>query len=272
MLRAELLSLASTTSARITAVLAVAGLLATQITFVSLLPAIVRGDVGAAEGAADDMPAFDLASGATQLDALSPLGASMSAGSVGIAILAVVILGVLAGTSDYRFGGIVTAALAAPRRWQLVAAKAGASGLAGIVLGATLVAVSAVVLAITLAVAGAPFAIDGVAAAAVLARGVVAIACLVLIGLAVGLLTRSQLGGVLVVLTVMLTEPLITAVAGLATGTVPVWTQLLPVALAHATIGAGPAQLSPLVAGGILVGLTLVVLAAATIAVRRRDI
>ena len=272
MFRAELLNLVSTTSAKLTAALAVAGLLATQIIFVSLLPAILRGDIEGAEGAADELPGFDLAAPATQLDALNPLGASMSGGSVGIAILAVAILGVLAGTGAFRFGGIVTAALAAPRRGRIVAAKAGASGIVGLVLGAALVVVSAVVLLITLAVSGTPIALDAAEAAALAGRGVFAVACLVLIGLAVGLLTRSQLGGVLVVLTIMITEPIIAAVAGLTTGSFPLWTQLLPVALTHATIGAAPTSLSPLTAGAVLLGITVVALGAATVAVQRRDI
>lgn len=272
MFRAELLNLTTTTAAKVTAVLAVLGLLVAQLAFVSLLPAIMRGELAGAEEAADDLGAFDLSTTATQLDALSPLGASMSGGSIGIAILAVVILGVLAGTGDYRTGGMVGAALATPRRERIVVAKAGASGFAGLVLGAALVLTSAAVLLITLAASGTAFAVDVGQAAAVGARGVVAVACLVLIGLAVGILTRSQLAGVLIVLSVMLAEPIITVVAQLASGAVPLWTQLLPVALAHAAIGAGDAVLSPLAATGILLTVTALTLVAATVVVRRRDI
>ena len=271
MLRAELLNIFSTTAAKVTAVLALAGLIATQLAFVSLLPAIMRGDIGGEEGAAEGL-VFDLSASATQLDALSPLGASMSGGSVGIAILAVTILGVLAGTSDYTSGGIVGAALAAPRRWPIVAAKAGASGITGVILGTALGLVSTTILLVTLAVSGTPFAPDMAESAAVVARGVVAVTSLVLIGLAVGMLTRSQLAGVLVVLTVMLAEPIVAAVTQLSTGTVPLWTQLLPVALAHATIGAGPTVLPPLTAGAILLAVTVVALGTATVVVRRRDI
>ena len=82
MLRAELLALVSTTSAKVAAAVAVCGLLASQLAFVTLLPAIVRGDIGAAEGASEGLSGFDMASPATQLDALSPLGASLSGSQV----------------------------------------------------------------------------------------------------------------------------------------------------------------------------------------------
>jgi ABC-2 type transport system permease protein len=272
MVRAELLNLASTTSAKVTALLALAGLVVTQLAFVALLPAIARGDIGGVEGAADEMGGFDLSAAASQLDALSPLGASMGGGSVGIAILAIAIFGVLAGTSDYRFGGIVGAALAAPRRWPILTAKAAASGISGLVLGTVLVLTSAAVLLVTLAVSGTPFTLDIGQAAAVLGRGAIVVTCLVLLGLAIGILTRSQLAGVLIVLTVMLSEPLVAGVTQMAAGTVPVWTQVLPVALANAAIGTGPSLLPPLVAGGILIGITAVALIAAGAVVRRRDI
>ena len=272
MLRAELLALVSTTSAKVAAAVAVCGLLASQLAFVTLLPAIVRGDIGAAEGASEGLSGFDLTSPATQLDALSPLGASLSGGSVGVALLAIVLFGVLAGTSDFRYGGIVGAALAAPQRWRIVAAKAGAATLAALVLGAGLAIVGGAVLLVTLAASGVPFVVDPAAAAAVIGRGIVTVACLVLIGLAVGLLARSQLAGVLIVLAAILAEPVVTAITQLVSGGTALWTQLLPVSLAHATIGATPALLTPPVAGAVLLGLAAAALGAATLAVQRRDI
>ena len=268
MLRAELLALVSTTSAKVAAAVAVCGLLASQLAFVTLLPAIVRGDIGAAEGASEGLSGFDLTSPATRLDALSPL----SGGSVGVALLAIVLFGVLAGTSDFRYGGIVGAALAAPQRWRIVAAKAGAAALAALILGAGLAIVGGAVLLVTLAASGVPFVVDPAAAAAVIGRGIVTVACLVLIGLAVGLLARSQLAGVLIVLAAILAEPVVTAITQLVSGGTALWTQLLPVSLAHATIGATPALLTPPVAGAVLLGLAAAALGAATLAVQRRDI
>lgn len=273
MIRAELLGLVTTTATKVAALTAAIALLITQATFVFFLPALERGDIG--PGAAvlgDDLPSIDMSTAAAQLDALSPLGASAGGGSLGAATLAVTLLGVIAGTSDFRFGGIVAAALAAPRRRRLMVAKAAATGLAGLIVGAALSAVSAITLLGTLAVAGIPLAVDPLAAVGVLARGAVAVACLILIGLGIGMIVRNQLSAVVLMLALLLLEPIVQTTAQFVAGSLPGWTQLMPVALAQTAIGTGASALPPGIAVVALLAVTGITLSAATAVLQRSDL
>lgn len=272
MIRAELIGLVTTTATKVTAVASVVGLIFTQLAFVLLLPALHRGDIGpGAEELGDDLPIAELDTAAGQLGALSPLGAA-TGGSIGISLLAVALLGVLAGTSDFRYGGIVGAALAQPRRKRILLAKAGATGLVALAVGAGLVVVNVAILFSTLGVAGTPLVADATDVVAVLARGTLAVLCMALIGLAIGVLARSQLAGVLVMLAILVAEPVIAAAAQLVTGSLPAWTQFLPVAVIQAAIGDRAAGLPPLVAVAAMFALTAAALVAASVALRRRDL
>jgi len=274
MLRAELLGLVTTTATKVAAAVAVLGLVLTQLVLVTLLPALARGDVGpGAEALGDDLPQVDLGSAAAQVDALSPLGATLGGGSIGLALLAIVLLGVLAGTSDDRHGGIVGAVLASPRRGRLVAGKAAAVGLVGAAVGVVLALVSLVTLVGSLAVSGIPVVTPAGSIAATSVRGVLAVACLAVLGLAVGILCRSQLAGVLVMIGVLVAEPVVAAVAQLLVGgAAATWTQFLPVALAQSVIHGGTADVPGAVAVAALVGLTAAAVAAAGVALSRRDV
>jgi ABC-2 type transport system permease protein len=273
MYRAELIGIRSVLATRVAAIIAIVGLVVTQLAVVTLLPALARGDIGpGAEELGGDLPSFDLGSSADQLGALSPLGSTSGTGSLGAVVIAVVLLGVLAGTSDFRFGGIVGAALASPRRGRILAAKAGAVATVGAVLGIVLVVVSTLTLIVGLAARGLPLAIDPVGAIGVVGRGVLVVLLLALLGLAIGVVARNQLAGVLVALAVLVLEPIVQGTAALVSGTAPVWTQFLPVALAQAAIGAGPAPVSPAVASIGLVVLTVIALGAAAVDLRRRDV
>lgn len=274
MFRAELLGLVTTTATKVSALVAVAGLVVTQLTFVTLLPALARGDIGpGAEALGSDFPVLDLTSASAQLDAINPLGASMGSGSIGIALIAVVLLGTLAGTSDDRYGGIVGAALASPRRSRIVVSKALAVGLGGVVLGAAMAVASLAALLLTLAVSGIPFAAGIGDTVATLGRGVIAITALSLIGLAIGILVRSQLAGIITALAILFAEPLITATTSVISGGVaPVWTQVLPLALAQNVILGGSDALHFGTALAVLAALTAAALAAASVALSRRDL
>ncbi|MEV7798963.1 hypothetical protein AB0O14_07720 [Microbacterium foliorum] len=274
MFRAELLGLTTTTATKVSALVAVVGLILTQLMFVTVLPALARGDIGpgaAALGA--DLPVLDLTSAAAQLDAINPLGASMGGGSIGIALLAIVLLGTLAGTSDDRYGGMVGAALASPRRGRIVVGKATAVAVVGVVIGAVMAVVSLIALLIALAMTGTSFIVGAGDVAATLGRGVVAVAGLALIGLAVGILVRTQLAGILTMLAVLFAEPLLAAMTSLiGGGSAPVWTQFLPVALAQNVIHGGSADVHIGVALAALAALTAAALAAASVALSRRDL
>jgi len=273
MFRAELLGLTTTTATKVSALVAVVGLIATQLIFVIVLPALARGDIGPGAAAlGSDFRVLDLTTAAAQLDAINPLGASMGGGSVGIALLAVVLLGTLAGTSDDRYGGMVGAALASPRRGHIVAGKAMATAVVGVVVGAVMAVASLAALVGALAVTGTAFTAGIGDVVATLGRGVVAIACLALIGLAVGILVRTQLAGIITMLAVLFAEPLLTATTSLIGGAAPVWTQFLPVALAQNVIHGGSADVNVGAALIALAALSAAALAAASVALSRRDL
>ncbi|KJQ56089.1 hypothetical protein [Microbacterium sp. SA39] len=273
MFRAELLGLTTTTATKVSALVAVIGLVLTQLIFVTVLPALARGDIGPGAAAlGTDFPVLDLTSAAAQLAAIIPLGASMGGGSIGIALLAIVLLGVLAGTSDDRYGGMVGAALASPRRGRIVVGKALATGLVGVVIGAVMAVVSLAALVVALAMTGTAFTAGIGDVVATLGRGVFAVAGLALIGLAVGILVRTQLAGVITMLSILFVEPLLTAVTALIGGTAPVWTQFLPVALAQNVIHGGSAEVNVGVALIALAVLSAAALAAASVALSRRDL
>jgi len=274
MFRAEVLGLVTTTATKVAALVAVLGLVIAQLVFVILLPALATGQVGpGADALGDDLPQIDLASPAAQLDALSPLGSSLGGGSIGLALIAVVLLGVLAGTSDDRHGGIVGAVLASPRRSRIVLGKAAAVGAGGVALGVVLAVVSLLTLAGSLTLTQTPFAAAAGSVAATSARGVLAVACLAVLGLAVGILCRSQLAGVLVMMGVLVAEPVVAALAHLVAGdAASTVTQFLPVALAQAVIHGGTGVIGGGVAIAALLTLTAAVLAAAAVALSRRDV
>lgn len=273
MFRAEMLKLTTTTAPKIAVAVGAIGLILTQITFVTLLPALAAGTIGPGRAAlGDDFPALDMGSATAQLDALSPFGASAGGGSVGIAVIAVVMMGVLAGTSDYRFGGIVAAALAQPRRVRILLSKAAAIGVVGLATGLVFTLVSLATLLGTVAVMGLPLAVTPLEIAGVIARGTLAVGALSLIALAIGILARSQLAGVLTMLAILLLEPIVLSVTGLILGHVPAALQLLPLSLTNAVIGTTGSGLPfPLAVAG-LGAVTLALLALAAIALRRRDI
>jgi hypothetical protein len=272
MYRAELLGVRTVRATTTTALVAVLGLIVTQLAFVTLLPALARGDIGPGAEAIGDLPATALTTMPEQLAALSPLGATSGSGSLGVVVIAMTLLGVLAGTSDFRFGGIVGAALASPRRGRIVVAKAAAVATVAAVIGLALAVVSGVTLVVSLGASGLPLALDVPAALAVLGRGVLVVVLLALIGLAVGVLIRGQLAAVLVMLSVLVLEPIVQATVGLVVGSSPAWTQFLPVALAQAAVGSAPAILSPVVAIVGVVALAAIGLVAAAVSLTRRDV
>lgn len=274
MFRAEILKLTTTTATRIAVIVGVVGLIVTQVTLVTVLPALASGAIGPGRAAlGSDLPAFDLASRSAQLAALSPLGSSTGAGSIGIAVLAVLVLGVLAGTTDYRFGGIVPTALAEPRRGFILAAKVGAMSLTGLLVGFVYATVSVATLMISVPLAGAELAVGVQEIAGVVVRGLLVVALLSLLGLAIGILARNQLVGVLAMLGILLLELIIQAAVHVLTGSLPAWAQLMPLSLSQAAVSPGiPGGMPPVAAVAALAALVAVTMAAAATAMRSRDI
>jgi ABC-2 type transport system permease protein len=185
----------------------------------------------------------------------------------------VLVFGVLAGTTDYRFGGIVPTALAQPRRGRIMAAKTGAAGLVGLGLGIVFAVVSLGSLLISLPIAGTGLSAGMADVAGVLLRGAAVVALLTLIALGVGILARSQLVGVLAIMGVVVGELILQATVQLITGTLPLWAQLLPLSLGQTAISPdGVGALTPPVALAALAALTAAVLAVTGAVFRRRDI
>jgi ABC-2 type transport system permease protein len=270
MLRAEILKLTTTTSTRVAILIAALGLVLTQLAFTLLLPAL-REDGAAGADVTAELPVIDMGLAENQLAALNPFGASMGAGSIGVVIVAVVLLGVLAGTGDFRYGGITGAALAEPRRFRIVLAKAGAAAATGAVTGVLLAAAALLTLGATLLTRGTPFIAPLPQVLGLLGRGVLAVTLLTLVGLAVGLILRNQLAAVLVMLGALVVEPVLMSIVQLATGTVPLWVQLLPVSLSQAAVGSGTA-LAPGTALGALAALAATAVAASALTLRHRDL
>jgi len=180
---------------------------------------------------------------------------------------------VLAGTSDDRSGGVVGAVLASPRRTRLVLAKAAAVGLGGLAVGVLLSVTALATLLGTLAATGTPVVAAPGDIAAALARGALAVAGLALIGLAVGILCRTQLAGVLVMMAVLVAEPVVAGLAQLVgDGGAPGWTRFLPVAVVQSVVRAEPAGPGAGIAALGLVALVAALLAAASVALSRRDV
>lgn len=273
MFRGELLKLTTTAATKVALAVGVLGLVATQLVLVVLLPALASGTIGpGADALGDDLPASGVATASAQLASLSPLGASGGGGSLSIAALAVLVLGVLAGTTDYRFGGIVPTALAEPRRGRILAAKVVATAVTGLVLGAAYAVVSLVALLVSLPATGTALEVGIPDIAAVMARGTGVVALLALLGLGIGVLARSQLAGVLIMLGAVVLELMTQGVAVLATGAWPLWGQALPLTLSQAAIGSTPAEIPSVVALAGLAGWVALILAAAAVAIRRRDL
>jgi ABC-2 type transport system permease protein len=274
MIRAELLKLTSTTAAKVAVLVGVVGLIVTQVTLVTLLPAVASGAIGPGiEELGGSLPEFDLVTAVAQLSAVSPLGSSTGAGSIGIAVLAVLLLGVLGGTTDYRFDGIVPTALAQPRRGAILVSKVGAMALAGLATGIAYALVSLATLLITLQVTQAELAVAWPELLGVLLRGAAVVALLAILGLAVGILARNQLAGVLTMFGILLFELIFQSMVQLVAGTLPVWAQILPLALGQAAVSPGSGwAIPPLGALAALSALVAIVVVAAGAIMRTRDI
>ncbi|MBJ2122533.1 hypothetical protein I6N91_16255 [Arthrobacter sp. MSA 4-2] len=267
MLRAETLKLTTVPATKIAVLIAALGLLATQLVSTVLMPYLVNSE-GTDPEVAGELPVIDMTLASEQLAVLNLLGGS---GSIGVVLIAVILLGVLAGISDFRFGGMVGTALAQPRRERIVLAKTGATALIGAATGLILAALSVTALLLALVLDGTALAATLPEVLGTLGRGVLAITFLSLIGLAFGLLLRNQLTAVLVTLAVLVLEPILLGIIQLATGTLPIWAQLMPNTLAHALITA-PNALTGAAATAALTALTALLLTGAALTLKRRSL
>lgn len=277
MIRAELLKLTTVRPLKITAWIGLGGLIFTHVLAITLLPMAgtlaEQASAQAPEGTEipSELPGLALSPAATQLSALSPFGPAQ-VGSLGISLVCVLIIGVLAGAMDNRFGGMVQAALAQPRRERIIAAKAASLGLAGLVIGAGYGLVSLIAMLLSLPVLGQQLAIGPAEMISSLLLGMLTVPLIVLMAMGAGLLLRSQVLGLIVVLSAIVVESGALQLAQLFTGSVPAWMHFLPYSLSLAATNAGTGGLPPLAGLAGLIAWTAVILAGAALALRRRDI
>ena len=295
--RAELLKLRTTRTPWIIAAVALAGMALTQVLHLVLprtLSALASmegsglsvGVQAPPEMSADLVPELtaltDLGSADAQRGMLDLLGnGAGGAGSSGVTALCMLLLGVLAVTTDFRTGGIVPTALVVPDRLRVLAGKAGATAAVALLTGAALALLTVVGLVLAVATTpGATLALGPGEALAVWGRGLVVLVLLTWLGLAVGTLVRGQVAAIVVVASLALVEPLVQAAALILSGGTSAVTSWLPLTLGSlASTGQGAADLlggsSPVGALPALAGLAAWAaagLAVAAVVFRRRDL
>jgi len=188
---------------------------------------------------------------------------------VNLAELAVGVLGVLAATGEYGSGMIRATFAAVPGRLPVLAAKAA-------VLAAVTFAVCLAAVLVTFLAGQALLGTHGIslahpAAARAVAGAALYLTVVAVIGVGLGFLTRSTAGGIATLTGVLLVLPvLMSALPGRRSQAVE---RYLPSMAGRALFiqNAGRAMLSPWTGFAIFLLYAMIVLAAAALAVRRRD-
>lgn len=271
MFRAELIKLTTVRSTKIAAGIGIGGLALTQLLMFWLLPALSSGLIAVPDDLG--LPIIDIGSFAFQYASLNLVNGGTGAGSIGIALVAILSIGLLAATTDYRWGGMASAALAQPHRGRILAGKAAATAVAVAAVGIAYAIVCFLVLvaSTSLSAAGLVVSLGDVLSTSV--RGVMALVLLALCALAVGVLVRSQLAAFLIVIGFIMVEPIIQGLVALMQASAG-WTQFLPLALAQTAAGDPAAMqgISPLIALGVLAVGTAAILLIAGVTLKRRDL
>jgi ABC-2 type transport system permease protein len=209
------------------------------------------------------LPADDLASGDNQLKLLG-WGTSIGA-------LFAALLGAMSITAEIRHGLIRPTLLATPRRARVIAAKVGASALAGVLVGLIAEALTAATASAGLAARGVEITTRAGDFAQLLLGGAAAAALFAAIGVGVGALVRNQVGTVVgLCLWLLLVETILI-------GDVLSVGQVTPGASAGALAGAlqnvGPTDLlGPALGALLLAAYAAATGAAGSIAIERRDV
>jgi ABC-2 type transport system permease protein len=188
-----------------------------------------------------------------------------------IGALFAALLGAMSITAEIRHGLIRPTLMATPRRARVIAAKVGASALAGTLVGLLAQALTAAITSAGLTARGVEIAVTAADFAQLLAGGAAAAALFAAIGVGVGALIRNQVGTVVGLCVWLL------LVESILIGDVPSVGQFTPGASAGALAGAlqdvGPADLlAPALGALLLVAYAAVAGAAGSIAVARRDV
>lgn len=184
----------------------------------------------------------------------------------------VAVLGVLTITGEHATGAVRATMTAVPRRVPVLAAKAVVLAATAFVLGVVGVLLSALV-TLPLYGADAPSLLDGTGARVVVGTGLY-LAGVALLGLALGWLVRGSAGGVALVLAVLLFLPSLLMLLGSLLG----WEWVsraaayLPGEAGAQVLSVVPGELGPWGGLGVMALWLVVLLGAAALVLRRRDV
>ncbi len=183
--------------------------------------------------------------------------------------LILAILATLVITNEYRSGQIKTTLLATPTRTPVLAAKAVIVAGIGFVIGVVSAGIGYALAPVILARGGYSYILTTSDAVRLVLGSGLYLAVLPILGLAVGVLVRSVVGSVLVVLALMLIVPYVPQIFSAAGAII---TQYFPLQAGSRLLTViEPGSLDPWAGFGILLFWTLIVVVMAGIAYHRRD-
>ena len=183
-----------------------------------------------------------------------------------VTCVVMLITGILAAGSEFRHRTIIPALLATPRRSRIFAVKVAVVAAVGAAVGAVVFGLGLVAIVVELSAHGIHHLPAG--AASLYVGTVISAACFGMIGVALGTLTRNTVGAIIasVAWTLFIEQVILRAAA-------PGIEKWLPTNAAIGLTNApGPGSLSPAVAGVVLTGYAIGLLALASRTTIRRDI
>jgi ABC-2 type transport system permease protein len=224
------------------------------IATLGLIALIVGAGAAAAPYEAQDVPGLDLLS------------------TAGLAQPFALVLGILAVSTEFRHGTITPTLLATPDRVRLMVAKLTAHGAAGVVLGIVGYGLAALLLALILPLRDIPSELTLGDGLEMVGGGIACIALLAAIGVGVGAVVRNQVGAVIGGLAwLFMIEPLLSAIPKVGP-----WIEDYGIGGAIAALSrdalSGPAEVSQVAGGLLLLGYAALFAIAGAILLRRRDI
>jgi ABC-type transport system involved in multi-copper enzyme maturation permease subunit len=183
------------------------------------------------------------------------------------AVFMVTFAGLIAFTTEFRYGTIRPTLLFEPRRRVVLGAKLVAAALLGVVFALACVAVSFAAGLVLLRARDVDFALTSTHTLTIVCGTIAASAICGMLGVTVGALIRNQVGAILALAAYSV------AVDVLLFTTVPSLGRLLPAQASNALAGLPTEHLlTPAVGGAVLLAWALVFVAAATVRTDRSDI
>jgi ABC-2 type transport system permease protein len=194
--------------------------------------------------------------------------------AAGIVQVFALILGILAVTTEFRHGTITPTLLVTTDRRRLMAAKLVAHVLAGLVIGLISFGAGSAIALTALSLRDVPSELTTGEVLGIVAGGTAGTGLFAVLGVGLGALVRNQVGAIVAALAwVYALEPLLGVVPGIGDAVQTYGFGALSSGLSG-TVAADPSAdlLGQLPAGGLLAAYALVVVAAGTALLRRRDV